>query len=294
MRRIVFSEEEQNTLNAIGNRKPTPGEGQAAALKDWTCELWAALGSILVESVYPKLNYTEEDALSDALDAFIKGCEAYSPEKGDLASYAARALFRNAKTTEGQELSTQSRMVSTVFTDEDGEETEMEFTDGEDASRHLTVSAEEKQANQRLLELAAQVQYLQTNGSRERKNSTRALFFPLWFTEKASCAIMKYDLILDSDRDVFDAMDTAYLDFFVSFPCRSSAALADTPLRSMQEICPGEPEKQLRWSVKNWLPAKVPIQYLLPIKRYGNDVITNSRKDYVQTIAKILEASESE
>lgn len=314
----------QDKLNVLGQCMPI-GEGQEAAFVNWCQNVWIVLYEELVRSHKDLEPYREDaDSMSAAIEEFCKSLKSYNPEKGSLKAYASGAISKNFiihQNTErlvqktGNLLSEDSlkkkntlrrrleKSLEQAFPDE--KEQQLKAFDSshypsvapltmqsEDGEFDIPLPAKDSNSEEQLLlqstvtDLVTQLVIFERTRNK-RKNSVPDGFYTLWYTEKLT-RIVQNGFFPDDEQDAFHAMDKEYLDFFLEKICRDFKSLSSCLLRKASEVFPEETgDDRLHWSNKNWLPAKVPITFLLP-EIVNNSTISRSRSSYEGILLEIL------
>ena len=121
-------------------------------------------------------------------------------------------------------------------------------------------------------------------------NPERRNYFRMFFTDGVSDALRNGALEpedIPRERELFEAMKTEFLDYFLSEPCRTAAAIRDCPPKAYGELVPGRPMSE----PKRPLPNDVYVAYLNG--REGKALkseatITNQRNAYKLFLHELL------
>lgn len=142
----------------------------------------------------------------------------------------------------------------------------------------------------RVPELLATVIGFQERLRGRSNNPERRNYFRMFFTDGVSDALRRGDLEpedIPRERELFEAMKTEFLDYFLSEHCRTAAGIRDCPPRAYGELVPGRPMTE----PKRPLPNDVYIAYLngregKALKSEGT--ITNQRNAYKLFLRELL------
>lgn len=124
-----------------------------------------------------------------------------------------------------------------------------------------------------LLELATVIQNFGKNPAARSENKECKLWYDLFYTEMITRGSKTEPKLLHYiERDIFQAMDLPYLDYYMKEICRGVEKICDTPLKSEREVIDSsftakselsDAELELNDNVsKSALPAAVPLSYL--------------------------------
>ena len=142
----------------------------------------------------------------------------------------------------------------------------------------------------RIPELMAVIIHFQERLRGRSNNPERRNYFRMFFTDGVSDALRRGDLEPESvprERELFEAMKTEFLDYFLSKRCRTAAGIRDCPPKAYGELVPGRPMTE----PKRPLPNDVYITYLNG--REGKALkseatVTNQRNAYKLFLREIL------
>ena len=91
--RLWLIPDDQNKLNNLWLKKPVFSEKNKAAYAAWKNDVWEAIYQAIERSSH--LNQEDHERLQEAIETFIQGVNAYSPEKGSFSNYAIRSIKNN-------------------------------------------------------------------------------------------------------------------------------------------------------------------------------------------------------
>ena len=122
------------------------------------------------------------------------------------------------------------------------------------------------------------------------KTQERINYFRMFFTDGVSDALRKGDLEpedISHERELFEAMKTEFLDYFLSACCRTAAEIRDCPPKAYGELVPGRPMTP----PKRPLPNDVYVMYLNVSEGKAlksEATITNQRNAYKSFLRELL------
>ena len=169
-----------------------------------------------------------------ALDAFEEALRRYQPEKGAFSHYLS-FLMNRRKTDANRAL--KSRNIQILSMDAPmGEEdaTLSDFIADPSAAKPEGARGVGRSAGGAD---GARARFFERHRGKAG-NETRRNWYRLFFTEDMTFAAKSVPLRLTHERDVFSAMKLAYLDYYMSAPCRDLASLLRTALRPYGETVP--------------------------------------------------------
>lgn len=159
----------------------------------------------------------------------------FAPEEGQFTHLMSQKL-KNARIDQrrydGRHAPGNAVLNAPVFGREDIEMGDMlrQETYQEEARRDL---------GENLLELAASI--LNFSRSSEKKNNPeRRMWYALFFTEDVTRITKGSEPEFRHERDIFNTMDTEYLDYYMSKQCRTCMQIARTPLKPYGQVVPGK------------------------------------------------------
>ncbi len=191
-----------------------------------------------------------------ALDAFEEALRRYQPEKGAFSHYLS-FLMNRRKTDANRAL--KSRNIQILSMDAPMGEEDATLSDFI-ADPSAAKPEERAEWDEALVELTALVLDFSERHRGKAGNETRRNWYRLFFTEDMTFAAKSVPLRLTHERDVFSAMKLAYLDYYMSAPCRDLASLLRTDLRPYSETVPERGGEEGETPVP--IPADVCLNYL--------------------------------
>lgn len=191
-----------------------------------------------------------------ALDAFEEALRRYQPEKGAFSHYLS-FLMNRRKTDANRAL--KSRNIQILSMDAPMGEEDATLSDFI-ADPSAAKPEERAEWDEALVELTALVLDFSERHRGKAGNETRRNWYRLFFTEDMTFAAKSVPLRLTHERDVFSAMKLAYLDYYMSAPCRDLASLLRTALRPYGETVPGRGGEEGETPLP--IPADVCLNYL--------------------------------
>lgn len=191
-----------------------------------------------------------------ALDAFEEALRRYQPEKGAFSHYLS-FLMNRRKTDANRAL--KSRNIQILSMDAPMGEEDATLSDFI-ADPSAAKPEERAEWDEALVELTALVLDFSECHRGKAGNETRRNWYRLFFTEDMTFAAKSVPLRLTHERDVFSAMKLAYLDYYMSAPCRDLASLLRTALRPYGETVPERGGEEGETPLP--IPADVCLNYL--------------------------------
>ena len=191
-----------------------------------------------------------------ALDAFEEALRRYQPEKGAFSHYLS-FLMNRRKTDANRAL--KSRNIQILSMDAPMGEEDATLSDFI-ADPSAAKPEERAEWDEALVELTALVLDFSERHRGKAGNETRRNWYRLFFTEDMTFAAKSVPLRLTHERDVFSAMKLAYLDYYMSAPCRDLASLLRTALRPYGETVPERSGEEGETPLP--IPADVCLNYL--------------------------------
>ena len=191
-----------------------------------------------------------------ALDAFEEALRRYQPEKGAFSHYLS-FLMNRRKTDANRALKSGNIQILSM----DAPMGEEDATLSDFIADPSAAKPEERaEWDEALVELTALVLDFSERHRGKAGNETRRNWYRLFFTEDMTFAAKSVPLRLTHERDVFSAMKLAYLDYYMSAPCRDLASLLRTALRPYSETVPERGGEEGETPLP--IPADVCLNYL--------------------------------
>ena len=218
-----------------------------------------------------------------ALDAFEEALRRYQPEKGAFSHYLS-FLMNRRKTDANRAL--KSRNIQILSMDAPMGEEDATLSDFI-ADPSAAKPEERAEWDEALVELTALVLDFSERHRGKAGNETRRNWYRLFFTEDMTFAAKSVPLRLTHERDVFSAMKLAYLDYYMSAPCRDLASLLRTALRPYSETVPERGGEEGETPVP--IPADVCLNYLKRCEKVqaGAAARSNQKKFYKEEKERI-------
>lgn len=277
----LYTAEQKALLNRLGNEMPPHEEGNEAAWISWRNKVWVAAMRALPCShpLYDTMNHI-----------FMKELSGFDPAKGSLSLFlSCRVKLRHltAATNQAAERSRVSSLEALL-----GEEAEPLTLADTLASADMPIgqAAESEESSRMVLVLlsAMVLNFSQRKG--HANNPRRQKYYQMWYTEKLKHLMESVftpdqaQVLQSQEKQLLEAVQTAYLDFFTPDDCRTLAALSrtGTVVRSTGEFIP--------FNKDGWLPARVPIAYLQEIQhtKASNSTISEQRSAYLAELRRVL------
>ncbi len=220
--------------------------------------------------------YNEDSAFwqDQPIDAIGKLLERFKIEKGQFTHYLH-------KTMKYLRLDAQKKRTKKTNTEVsiDDEESNAEPLRACESEVSLAMELQDS-----LLELATVIQNFGKNPAARSENKECKMWYDLFYTEMITRGSKTEPKLLHCiERDIFQAMELPYLDYYMKEVCRGVEKLCDTPLKSEREVIDSsftakselsDAELEINDNVsKSALPAAVPLSYL---KRARGIVSRNS------------------
>lgn len=261
---------------------------------DETARKWKSMpregNEAVVQSLWEKLiEYgfmLYDNGTERFLESFVKFFrESYRPDQ--KASHYFKYISRRRK----YETETDDRReVSIDAETEDGENAAQRTLDSQ---THLTrpdpvSEGEEFDATAALL--IASVLNMQERLHGKSDNPVKRKYYRMFFTDDMVFTIQCGALaerLKRHERDLFQAFETSFLDFFLSSICRSVEAVAGTPVKLYSELVPGRDEKE----PGHPLPNDVYRKYLGEVEEYevkSDGAVSNQRDAYRKFLRESL------
>ena len=240
-RRLQMEKRMDEAARSYVSMEETGNEAARQALYLELFELW-----------YRPFDNTDKSAL----DAFEEALRRYQPEKGAFSHYLS-FLMNRRKTDANRAL--KSRNIQILSMDAPMGEEDATLSDFI-ADPSAAKPEERAEWDEALVELTALVLDFSERHRGKAGNETRRNWYRLFFTEDMTFAAKSVPLRLTHERDVFSAMKLAYLDYYMSAPCRDLASLLRTALRPYGETVPERGGEEGETPVP--IPADVCFNYL--------------------------------
>ena len=136
-------------------------------------------------------------------------------------------------------------------------------------------------AEERIRELISLILVLPERLNGQARNQTRINYFRMFFTDSMVDILhTEGEMIrISHERDLFDAMNLSFLDFFMEEPCRTAREIIRTNLKLYGQMVKGRPMN----TPEQPLPNDVYMQYMQDVegtKLKSASAITNQRMAY--------------
>lgn len=265
------------TARAWKAAEAIPGnEGEALKLRNdvWT---WA-------DSLFNP-NKTE-----DITDTIISAIFHFDPDKGEFCHYLSFILpLRKKEQAKKASIQAENEIsLSTPLSSGDGgaftladvilSDTDMER---EAESRANTSSL--------LVEMTSLVLDFYGRHTGHAANEGRRMWYRLFFTEDVTYVCKDEPDLLKHPRDVFQAMDLDYLDYYMSAPCRTPEDVGRTPLKPYCQVVPDSGNESAAW-LETSFPGDVSLFYLLKTTgtRPGRSARSNQLRSFRAELSGLL------
>lgn len=120
------------------------------------------------------------------------------------------------------------------------------------------------------------------------------MWYSMLFTEDVTRIAKGSEPKFQHERDIFSAMDTEYLDYYMSKPCRTCLRIACTPLKPYEQVVPGKSgEIPVH---REMFPADVSLAFLERIRGTSvkGSARSNQKKFYDDLRHKLQPSAEAE
>lgn len=250
--------------------KSMPSEGNEAAAQALKNQIW-----LLVFQLYER----EDPAGGDeaVLNALEEAFARYAPEQGAFSHYFSLLLSGRKKDAYryGQRHAPGGDSLDRPVSEDGG------LTLGD------ALAADEASEPGYALEvdgLFAELTSLILNFSARRDragNETRRMWYRLFYTEDMTQAMKARRFRFLHERDIFTAMDTGYLDYYMTAVCRTGREVMAAPLKRCRDVMP---ESEDTREVPFPFPAGVSLGYLRSCK--GIEVGGSARSNQIGAYRK--------
>lgn len=217
--------------------------------------------------------YARSFALVSALDEAFKN---YSSEKGQFSHYLS-LLIKNRATDSFRWSERHAPSADSLDTPISEDQS---LTLGDTVQAPAGGAPEEALTfNAHFAELTSMILNFSQRHTGRAGNETRRMWYRLFYTEDMTYALKACELRLLHERDIFQAMEESYLDYYMSKPCRTARQLAAAPLKPYGNVVPGRDDTE---ETPLPLPGDVSLCYLRRQKglEVGNTARSNQYKFY--------------
>lgn len=255
-----------------------PGNEAAALKLRNDCWEWAE-----------KLFNPEKDG--DITDAIISCITNFSADKGEFCHYLSSVLPRRkagqakkAFQKAGKEISLSAQVSAgdgdDCLTVEDLLTADTDV--GGEAEGRVYVSS-------LLVEMTSLVLDFYGRHTGHAANEGRRMWYRLFFTEDVTYVCKDEPRLLKHPRDVFQAMDLGYLDYYMSAPCRTPDEVGRTALKPYCQVVPGSDDERVTWLTAPF-PGDVSLFYLSKTTgtRPGRSARSNQLKSFRAELSGLL------
>lgn len=231
---------------------------------------------------------------------FMKDWPKFDPEKGSLSGFfAARINLREKDTdrwnrskrrvVEADPITGEKKRVyrSAVVQDlETDEESGVLLQDTAQASRWREGSVNTTEdafwASETLLQALISILNLSSLLTGRAKNNDRQEYFRMFFTDNVATGLHQGevpDLFRKRERDLFQAMEVQFLDYFMAEQCRTAAAIQHCRLKPYGLLAQGRAMEETKLP----LPGDVFTSYLEQVwgKKVSVSAVSNQKKAYL-------------
>ncbi len=232
--------------------KTAPAEGNEAAAQARKNQIW-----LLVFQLYDREDPADASGQKAVavLDAMEEALAKYTPEAGAFSHYFSYLLKRRETDAYryGERHSPGGDSLDRPITEDGGLTLGDTLTAGPDAGPEAAMESDG---------LFAELTSLILNFSARRDragNDTRRMWFRLFYTEDMTQAMKMRLIRFVHQRDIFAAMETGYLDYYMTAVCRDGRAMMDTPLKRCCDVMPESADTR---EIPFPFPAGVSLAYL--------------------------------
>ena len=223
---------------------------------------------------------------------WMSDIDKYDPEKGNFQSYLLTRLkfreqdMRHKDQGERREVYEEDgrkyrRWVQNISLDAPIDEEGSETLEDTLADTSGLNGQELLEAEERIRELISLILVLPERLNGQARNQTRINYFRMFFTDSMVDILhTEGEMIrISHERDLFDAMNLSFLDFFMEAPCRTAREIIRTNLKLYGQMVKGRPMN----TPEQPLPNDVYMQYMQEVegtKLKSASAITNQRMAY--------------
>lgn len=216
-----------------------------------------------------------ERETENSLNLITDCLEKYDAERGeDFSHYMNYTRSRRKKDWRKKKAEKESKEfgLDQPITEEDGEKFVPEYTDEESAFREEAADSLEAKT----MELTAMVLNFSKNHKGKQNNPTRNMWYRMFYTEDMTQICKTWIPHFLHERDMCDAMELSYLDYYMAAECRSFASIQKTRLKPLRDTIPPSPDTA---ETPVPLPAEVSLCYLQ--HRTGVKPGNNTRSNFL-------------
>lgn len=259
--------------------------------------------------------YNPEGPTIDASEVVSKffaerGFRNFDPARGKFGSYFKRCAdsilndfrdFYNGKSKKGKEKQENDSAESAERAEFLNKKIQKEywhlvpFNDEQDENEDQTAEKAyvDIEAEDKMAEIIAIALTIADRLHGKAHNSARIMNFRNFFTEEVTAMVQQENLaniLQPHERNLFQAMRPAFLNFFMSAPCPSVRAIANTPRRRYGELVEGEEMRVCPLP----LPGKVHVAYWADVEKQKvtQANISQMKKAYFSFFKEQLEKTE--
>lgn len=281
-----------------------------AALREELDRLGREWGSIKAEDDGIRRK-TQEDIFCTACEmypqntdeistVFMEDWSKFDPSKGSLSGFFAARIKWRKEDMQRWERSERRAMETDPLTGEkkwmyrsavvQGPETDMEngvspwdtaqasLRQGNDGNTEEDVFW----VNEKLLQIMIMVMELSSRLTGQANNADRQEYYRMFFTDNVTTCLHEWAfpaLFRKRERDLFQAMEVRFLDYFMAEQCRTAAAIQQCGLKKYGQLVQGESMEE---ETTLPLPNNVFTTYLERIlgKKAGVSAVSNQKKAY--------------
>lgn len=255
--------------------KTTPKEGNAALLESLWTEIF-----ILFFDLYDNENDIDlyyKEGTNYVLKVFERTLREYDPSKGPYSHYASKSLKweKLNKIAIGKEVSL---------------DLELELNDDSVSLKETLQDDKAANPEESVLiggfsaELAAIILDFASRRPSKKNNKSRLLWYKLFYTEDMTY-IWKMQPIVSyaHDRDIWGAIEKAYLDYYMLKECNTGEEVSKTRLKPYEEVVPSESGNRNETPLP--LPADVSISFLTKASVSG--ATRSNRSNYIKDFKRL-------
>lgn len=243
-------------------------EGEAEKLRNYTWE-WA-------EKLF---NPKKEEYITDTIFSCIMN---FNPDKGAFCNYLSRILNRRKKGYYAKLFNEDAHEIglsTLVSSDTDEDSLTLEDTLASDIDVEGEVDARIA-FDSFIIEQTSLVLNFSHHYTGHAANESRRMWYRIFFTENMTYICKEDPSILKHPRDVFQAMNLSYLDYYMSDFCRTPKEVKWTPPKPYCDVVPNSEDPSTAWLEADF-PGDVSLYYIL--KTTGNKPGRSARSNQLKT-----------
>lgn len=227
---------------------------------------------------------TEEQMKDVVADSFTQTIEyvlkAYNPQEGEfshLFSYKRKQVIRDIK----DKFIKAGYLVPESLDETIGSEEDSPTKGDQTVDKDVIVeSSEETRISQLFDELSALIVNLALRLGNRAGNATAQRWMRIFLTEDMTNAAKTLPFSLAHEAETFEAMQTDFLDYYMSAICRTVAAITTTPLKPMGQVLVTCPPDKVNTILPVPFGAEVSLSYLRTAFPDAKGANNASRSEY--------------